>query len=150
MTNKLSKERLEKIAFGSVRQSQEEGVFIAREVLEYREAEGNPVYWEIAGCLFSTKEEALKPGFIGTPEPLYESPALGQPVATGWISVADHLPELDTDVQIYCLDSGEQMVAYRFSDTGFSYATTEGGSVIACEPTHWMELPAAPEVINND
>lgn len=39
MTDIISKERLEKIAFGSVRQSQEEGVFIAREALAYREAE---------------------------------------------------------------------------------------------------------------
>lgn len=31
-----------------------------------------PVYWEIAGVLFSTREDALKPGFRGTPEPLYE------------------------------------------------------------------------------
>ncbi|CNI16947.1 Uncharacterised protein [Yersinia similis] len=31
-----------------------------------------PVYWEIAGNLFTTREDALKPGFRGTPEPLYE------------------------------------------------------------------------------
>ncbi|HHG9959533.1 TPA: hypothetical protein ACPZLH_000651 [Yersinia enterocolitica] len=31
-----------------------------------------PVYWEIAGVLFTTQEDALKPGFRGTPEPLYE------------------------------------------------------------------------------
>ncbi len=33
-----------------------------------------PMYWEIAGCIFSTEAEALKPGFRGTPEPLYEHP----------------------------------------------------------------------------
>lgn len=31
-----------------------------------------PLYWEIAGFLFSTRENALKLGFRGTPEPLYE------------------------------------------------------------------------------
>jgi len=35
-----------------------------------------PVVWEIAGCIFSTEAEALKPGFRGTPEPLYEYPPI--------------------------------------------------------------------------
>lgn len=39
MNNEISKIRLQKIAFGSVRQSQEEGVFIARELLAYKEVE---------------------------------------------------------------------------------------------------------------
>ena len=33
-----------------------------------------PMYWEISGCIFSTEAEALKPGFRGTPEPIYEHP----------------------------------------------------------------------------
>ncbi|WP_346827239.1 hypothetical protein [Serratia inhibens] len=59
---------------------------MARELLRYREAAENPSCWEIAGQLFTTKEDALKPGYIGTPEPLYDGPVLtddreAQPVA---------------------------------------------------------------------
>ncbi|WP_241608918.1 hypothetical protein [Rosenbergiella australiborealis] len=33
-----------------------------------------PFGWEIAGNIFPTLEEALKPGYIGTPEPIYDEP----------------------------------------------------------------------------
>lgn len=47
-----------------------------RELLALRKAFERPDCWEIAGCIFSTEEEALKPGFRGTPEPLYSKPDL--------------------------------------------------------------------------
>lgn len=47
---------------------------MARELLALRKAFETPDCWEIAGNIFSTKEEALKPGFIGQPEPLYSKP----------------------------------------------------------------------------
>lgn len=49
---------------------------MARELLANREAAETPSCWEIAGQLFTTKEEALKPGYRGTPEPLYDGPVL--------------------------------------------------------------------------
>ena len=85
MTDKISKERLEKIAFGSVRQSQEEGVFIAREALAYREAESEPVAWRLLDqpeeVLTTTENNRVlsawrKRGF--DVQPLYASPVLGQ------------------------------------------------------------------------
>ncbi|WP_449543626.1 DUF550 domain-containing protein [Enterobacter ludwigii] len=42
--NNLTDERIEAIAFGSVRQSQEEGMWMARELQAYRKAAGEPVY----------------------------------------------------------------------------------------------------------
>lgn len=33
-----------------------------------------PFGWQIAGNIFPTLEEALKPGYIGTPEPIYDEP----------------------------------------------------------------------------
>ncbi|WP_241601976.1 hypothetical protein [Rosenbergiella nectarea] len=33
-----------------------------------------PFGWEIAGNIFPTLEEALNPGYIGTPDPIYDEP----------------------------------------------------------------------------
>ncbi|WP_241626821.1 hypothetical protein [Rosenbergiella epipactidis] len=35
-----------------------------------------PFGWEIAGNIFPNLEEALKPGYIGAPEPIYDEPPL--------------------------------------------------------------------------
>lgn len=56
--------------------SAEAVVVMAKELLALRKAFERPDCWEIAGCIFSTEEEALKPGFRGTPEPLYSRPDL--------------------------------------------------------------------------
>lgn len=37
-----------------------------------------PFGWEIAGNIFPTLEEALKPGYIGTPEPIYDKPPVSE------------------------------------------------------------------------
>lgn len=111
MTDIISKERLEKIAFGSVRQSQEEGVFIAREVLAYREAESKqkPVGFGImlvnGGVIqthevYITEQSAInaidnilsaKPRAHETfiPVPLYTSPVLSEPVSDDSNPVAE-------------------------------------------------------------
>ncbi|MDI9276224.1 hypothetical protein QMZ65_03260 [Pantoea sp. EABMAA-21] len=47
---------------------------MARELLALRKAFSEPDCWEIAGNIFSTEEEALKPGFRGKPEPLFSKP----------------------------------------------------------------------------
>lgn len=51
---------------------------MARELLAYRKHFENPDCWEIAGNIFSTEEEALRPGFRGKPEPLFSKPDLAE------------------------------------------------------------------------
>lgn len=76
MNNKISNERLEKLAdinhVGSI--LGQEIATMAKELLALRKAFSVPDYWEIAGQIFATEEEALSYGFIGKPEPLYSKP----------------------------------------------------------------------------
>ncbi|HGI7059107.1 TPA: DUF551 domain-containing protein [Klebsiella pneumoniae] len=65
-----------------------------------------------------------------------------------WIPVSERMPEREVDVQVYCPDKKEQMVAYleRNELEGyFRFATWRTGEGIYCQPTHWMPLPAAPQ-----
>ncbi|QRU21656.1 DUF551 domain-containing protein [Klebsiella pneumoniae] len=64
-----------------------------------------------------------------------------------WIPVSEEMPEREVDVQVYCPDKKEQMVAYleRNELEGyFRFATWSTGEGIYCQPTHWMQLPAGP------
>jgi hypothetical protein len=81
----------------------------ARDEIARRDAllKPEPCYWEIAGQLFSTKEEALKPGYIGTPEPLWDDSVFdylsqrdalaGEVIAT--VCIYGRSLELKTDVK---------------------------------------------------
>ncbi|MBY8385073.1 DUF551 domain-containing protein [Klebsiella quasipneumoniae] len=67
-----------------------------------------------------------------------------------WIPVSERMPEREVDVQVYCPDKKEQMVAYleRNEQEGyFRFATWRTGDGIYCQPTHWMPLPAAPQEV---
>ncbi|MBW5861812.1 DUF551 domain-containing protein [Yersinia enterocolitica] len=74
--------------------------------------------------------------------PLYTTPQFNSP--QGWINCSDHRPERGTDVQVYCSDTREQFVAFHIGNGEFQYAQHEDTS-IACRPSHWMPLLAAPE-----
>ncbi|CFQ47654.1 DUF551 domain-containing protein [Yersinia aleksiciae] len=74
--------------------------------------------------------------------PLYTTPQLNSP--QGWINCSDHRPARGADVQVYCSDTREQFVAFHIGNGEFQYAQNEDTS-IACRPSHWMPLPAAPE-----
>lgn len=66
----------------------------------------------------------------------------------GWIPVSERLPEREVDVQVYCTETKEQMVAYlerKEREGYFRFATWRTGDGIYCQPTHWMPLPAAPQ-----
>lgn len=68
-----------------------------------------------------------------------------------WIPVSEQMPDREVDVQVYCPDKKEQMVAYleRNELEGyFRFATWRTGDGIYCQPTHWMQLPAGPQEVN--
>lgn len=70
-----------------------------------------------------------------------------------WIPVSERMPEREVDVQVYCPDKKEQMVAYleRNELEGyFRFATWSTGEGIYCQPTHWMPLPAAPQEVKGE
>ncbi|MCX9004668.1 DUF551 domain-containing protein [Citrobacter portucalensis] len=70
-----------------------------------------------------------------------------------WIPVSERMPERDIDVQVYCADKKEQMVAYMERNEGegwFRFASLPNGGGVYCKPTHWMPLPSAPQQeVNN-
>lgn len=66
-----------------------------------------------------------------------------------WIKCSDRMPEPEIDVQVYCEDSGEQMVAYLDGEEGLPggylrFASWKGGEGIYCKPSHWQPLPTPP------
>ncbi|HDK6244627.1 TPA: DUF551 domain-containing protein [Klebsiella quasipneumoniae] len=70
-----------------------------------------------------------------------------------WIPVSEQMPDREVDVQVYCPDKKEQMVAYleRNELEGyFRFATWRTGDGIYCHPTHWMPLPAAPQEVKGE
>ncbi|EIB7583998.1 DUF551 domain-containing protein [Salmonella enterica] len=69
-------------------------------------------------------------------------------IIPGWIPVSERVPERDVDVQVYCADKKEQMVAYmerNEAEGWFRFASLPNGGGVYCKPTHWMPLPAAPQ-----
>ncbi|MFO3884183.1 DUF551 domain-containing protein [Citrobacter portucalensis] len=69
-------------------------------------------------------------------------------IPDGWIPVSERIPERDVDVQVYCADKKEQMVGYmerNETEGWFRFASLPNGGGVYCKPTHWMELPAAPQ-----
>lgn len=86
----------------------------------------------------------------GTKLYLHAQPA---PVVSGWIPVSEQMPEREVDVQVYCPDKKEQMVAYLESNElegYFRFATWRTGDGIYCQPTHWMQLPAGPREVKGE
>ncbi|EML9023535.1 TPA: DUF551 domain-containing protein [Klebsiella pneumoniae] len=83
-----------------------------------------------------------------------QSPGSEPATAPGkWIPVSERMPEREVDVQVYCPDKKEQMVAYleRNELEGyFRFATWRTGEGIYCQPTHWMPLPAAPQEVKGE
>nr|WP_041165398.1 DUF551 domain-containing protein [Klebsiella variicola] len=70
-----------------------------------------------------------------------------------WIPVSEQMPDREVDVQVYCQDKKEQMVAYleRNEQEGyFRFATWRTGEGIYCQPTHWMQLPAGPREVKSE
>ncbi|EJY9171245.1 DUF551 domain-containing protein [Citrobacter freundii] len=76
-------------------------------------------------------------------------PAGNSPVALDtWIPVSERMPEREAEVQVYCVDTKEQMVGYmerNETEGWFRFASLPNGGGVYCKPTHWMPLPSAPQ-----
>ncbi|HIE9671631.1 TPA: DUF551 domain-containing protein [Klebsiella variicola subsp. variicola] len=88
------------------------------------------------------------------PQPAPQSPGGDHATVPGkWIPVSVRMPDREVDVQVYCPDKKEQMVAYleRNELEGyFRFATWRTGDGIYCQPTHWMQLPAGPREVKGE
>ncbi|ELI8162711.1 DUF551 domain-containing protein [Yersinia enterocolitica] len=121
---------------------------LARIALAAKRAE--PVAWVVGDAtLYNSDTVEAYAKRSGLPvSPLYTTPQLNSPeIPEGWIKCSDHRPERGTDVQVYCSDTREQFVAFHIGNGEFQYAQHEDTS-IACRPSHWMPLLAAPEKEN--
>ena len=58
-------------------------------------------------------------------------------------------PNNQRDILVFCSDTKEQFVAFKFEEGLYQFASYDGVS-IACEPTHWMPLPESPEEENHE
>lgn len=136
----ISRERLEQLSsykyVGSVL-GHEIGD-MARALLAVMDAK--PTCWEIAGQIFSTEEEALKPGYVGRPEPLYETPPAPR-APDGWINCSDRLPENGETVLCGCFFGGPHDFRIKTGGLFCGVLCIVGGS---WEVTHWMPMPSAP------
>ncbi|CNH96363.1 DUF551 domain-containing protein [Yersinia intermedia] len=90
---------------------------------------------------------AYRAMIAAAPEPQNQQQNIPEIIPQGWIKCSDHRPARGTDVQVYCSDTREQFVAFHIGNGEFQYAQHEDTS-IACRPSHWMPLPAAPEKEN--
>lgn len=125
--------------------SDEEVIKLVSIALAAKRAE--PVAWVVGDAtLYNSDTVEAYAKRSGLPvSPLYTTPQLDSQVPLGsWIKCSDHRPERGTDVQAYCSDTREQFVAFHLGNGEFQYAQHEDTS-IACRPSHWMPLPAAPE-----
>nr|WP_197677824.1 dATP/dGTP pyrophosphohydrolase domain-containing protein [Klebsiella quasipneumoniae] len=107
-------------------------------------AAAQDAYGETDGDIASTLRAAM---LAAAPQLPGSEPAA---VPGKWIPVSERMPEREVDVQVYCPDKKEQMVAYLESNElegYFRFATWRTGDGIYCQPTHWMQLPAAPQEV---
>ena len=126
-----------------------ENVLRLVEALSAKQAE--PVAWKWRGAVGDIfTQEKRQADFVMEHCPelpvteLYATPPANSPVVPeGWIKCSDYKPERDTDVQVYCSDTNEQLVGFHLGNGEFQYAQHEDTS-ITCRPSHWMRLPAAP------
>ncbi|HDL7890473.1 TPA: DUF551 domain-containing protein [Yersinia enterocolitica] len=107
----------------------------------------NMVDAHISGMQLAGFSRAYRDMLAAAPEPQNQQQNIPENIPQGWIKCSDHRPERGTDVQVYCSDTREQFVAFHIGNGAFQYAQHEDTS-IACRPSHWMPLPAAPEKEN--
>lgn len=74
-----------------------------------------------------------------------ERDALSEPVQ-GWIPCSERMPDFDTRVLLYFPDYGGHIEDGCIGDEGDGpYHYFFDGDSLRHEPTHWMQLPAAPQ-----
>jgi len=66
-----------------------------------------------------------------------------------WISVNERMPEKCEDVQVFCADTQEQMVAFLVTNGRFQFGTyplnDQLSGVLICRPSHWKPLSLPPQ-----
>lgn len=66
-----------------------------------------------------------------------------------WISVDERMPKKGEDVQVFCADTQEQMVAFLVTNGRFQFGTyllnEQMSGVLVCQPTHWKPLSEPPQ-----
>ena len=63
----------------------------------------------------------------------------------GWRSDMENAPKDETDVLVWCANTGEQFVAYWcYAHSGWVYAHCHRTAII-CKADRWRPLPAPPE-----
>lgn len=66
----------------------------------------------------------------------------------GWISVDERMPGKGQDVQVFCADTQEQMVAFLVGNGRFQFGTypvnDQFSGVLICQPSHWKPLTPPP------
>lgn len=62
-----------------------------------------------------------------------------------WIKCSEQLPADRRDVQVYCADTKEQMVAFHIGHGRFQFAQDRYGDPIVCHPSHWAYLQEPPK-----
>ncbi|MFY7767196.1 DUF551 domain-containing protein [Yersinia enterocolitica] len=107
----------------------------------------NMVDAHIRGMQLAGFSRAYRDMLATAPEPQNQQQNIPENIPQGWINCSDHRPKRGTDVQVYCSDTREQFVAFHIGNGEFQYAQHEDTS-IACRPSHWMPLLAAPEKEN--
>ncbi|RUR26807.1 DUF551 domain-containing protein [Vreelandella andesensis] len=104
--------------------------------------------WKVTGGHFDSASRGVFTVTKGTKRLDHREQDELEALLAGWISVDEQLPTKGEDVQVYCSDTREQLVAFLVTNGRFQFGTypvnSEFNGVLLCNPTHWKPLAAPP------